>query len=359
VVSATNLPAYGGGSETYVYDGDGRRVQKAIVNGPTTTYAYDIFGKLIAEYSSNPGGSTPPCGTCYISTDHLGSTRLVTGDNVSIIARHDYLPFGQEIAAGQARRNSEWGATDNVNQKFTGKERDQESGLDYFGARYMSSVQGRFTSPDEPLVDQWETNPQSWNLYAYGRNNPLRFADPTGQKCVDTSNGPADDGTGGGCPAAGVDPNGNIQPQQVNVNAQGGNQLTAFGLNLLFALSNIANDAFRFIAPNSQLLSNTPTNRELTGQLATGAALVGTTLIGPGGEASQAPREIKITWRGLLHVLGFHTGGAASKSFFGDSTEVTSLIKAAESTAPVPSVGGRFVRTVDAGRMVGTDATTG
>ena len=244
-------------------------------------------------------------------------------------------------------------------RRFTAKERDLETGLDYFEARYFSSAQGRFNSADAPLVDQWETNPQSWNLYAYGRNNPLRFADPSGQKCVDTSNGPADDGTGGGCPAAGVDSNGNIQPQQVNVSAQGGNQLTAFGLNFLFALSNVANDAFRFIAPDSQLLSNTPTNREFTGQLATGVALVGTALIGPGGEAAQAPREIKVTWRGLLHVLGLHTGGAASKSFFGDSTEVTSLIKAAESTAPVPSVGGRFVRTVDAGRTVGTDATTG
>ena len=174
-----------------------------------------------------------------------------------------------------------------MNQKFTGKERDRD-GLGLLWGEILQWAQGRFTSPDEPLVDQWETNPQSWNLYAYGRNNPLRFADPTGQKCVDTSNGPADDGTGGGCPAAGVDPNGNIQPQQVNVSAQGGNQLTAFGLNFLFALSNFANDAFRFIAPDSQLLSNTPTNREFTGQLATGAALVGTALIGPGGEASKA-----------------------------------------------------------------------
>jgi hypothetical protein len=74
------------------------------------------------------------------------------------------------------------------------------------------------------------------------------------------------------------------------VNAQGGNQLTAFGLNLLFALSNVANDAFRFIAPDSQLLSNTPTNREFTGQLATGVAVVGTGLIGPGG--AQAPLRL-------------------------------------------------------------------
>jgi RHS repeat-associated protein len=55
----------------------------------------------------------------------------------------------------------------------TGKERDTETGLDYFGARYFSGAQGRFTSPDEPFADQYESDPQSWNLYTYGRNNPL------------------------------------------------------------------------------------------------------------------------------------------------------------------------------------------
>ncbi len=74
-----------------------------------------------------------------------------------------------------------YGATANgVKQKFTGKERDAETGLDYFGARYMSAAQGRFTSPDPPLLDQHIDDPQSWNLYAYGRNNPLRYVDPTG-----------------------------------------------------------------------------------------------------------------------------------------------------------------------------------
>ncbi len=53
-------------------------------------------------------------------------------------------------------------------------------GLDYFGARYFSGVLGRFTSPDEPLVWQDRNSPQSWNLYSYGLNNPLRFTDPTG-----------------------------------------------------------------------------------------------------------------------------------------------------------------------------------
>ena len=64
--------------------------------------------------------------------------------------------------------------------QFTGKERDAETGLDYFGARYMSAAQGRFTSPDPPLLDQHIGDPQSWNIYSIGRNNPLRYIDPTG-----------------------------------------------------------------------------------------------------------------------------------------------------------------------------------
>ena len=202
---------------------------------------------------------------------------------------------------------------------MTGFNYHAETGLDFFGARYMSSAQGRFTSPDQPFVDQWETNPQSWNLYAYGRNNPLRFADPTGQKCVDTSNGQADDGTGGGCAAAGVDANGNIQAQQVNVTAQRGNALVAFGINAGFTFSNVANDYFAWMfAQRPSVLQNTPTNREFTGQAATLTVGIATAVIGPGGEAAAAPREIKVTWKGLLHVLGRHSGGAAGKSFLGD-----------------------------------------
>lgn len=118
------------------------------------------------------------------------------------------------------------------------------------------------------------------------------------------------------------------------MSAQRGNQMTAFGLNFLFALSNVANDAFRFIAPDSQLLSSTPTNQEFTGQLATGAALVGTVLIGPGGEAGKA---INITKAGLAHALERHAVGVAKtvgKSLFHAGEDIQGLIKAAESVAP-------------------------
>jgi RHS repeat-associated protein len=66
--------------------------------------------------------------------------------------------------------------------RCTGKQRDYESGLnlDYFGARYYSGAQGRFTSADPLLNSGRPWNPQTWNRYAYTLNNPLKFSDPTG-----------------------------------------------------------------------------------------------------------------------------------------------------------------------------------
>jgi RHS repeat-associated protein len=100
--------------------------------------------------------------------------------------------------------------------RSTSKERDAETGLDFFGARYFSSAQGRFTSPDQPFNDQAQGDPQSWNLYSYVRNNPLRFTDPTGTTCVgskgsDGSTITEDNGDGKGCAA--------IQQQTATVNA--------------------------------------------------------------------------------------------------------------------------------------------
>ncbi len=53
-------------------------------------------------------------------------------------------------------------------------------GLDYFGARYLSSAQGRFTTPDPMTASARASNPQTWNRYSYTLNNPLRFIDPDG-----------------------------------------------------------------------------------------------------------------------------------------------------------------------------------
>jgi RHS repeat-associated protein len=190
---------------TYVYDGEGRRVKKTDGTG-TTVFVYNAGGQLIAEYHSDPvpmptGGG----GTSYLTTDHLGSTRLVTNASGGTKERYDYLPFGEEVPSTLGVRGSVggYGVIDGTRQKFTQKERDSESGLDYFLARYYSSAQGRFTSPDEftggpdDLFDFAEDaadnptfysdlhEPQSLNKYQYCYNNPLRYVDPNGHGITD------------------------------------------------------------------------------------------------------------------------------------------------------------------------------
>ena len=161
----------------YIYDGDGKRV-KTVVGAATTIYVYNIVGQLVAEYTDVLPETS---GTSFITSDALGSTRLVTGSNKEVKERHDYLPFGEEIPAGYSARSSVIGfGIDKVRQKFTGKERDNETGLDFFGARYLASAQGRFVAPDPLLSSGSLTDPQTWNRYAYVLNNPLKFTDPTG-----------------------------------------------------------------------------------------------------------------------------------------------------------------------------------
>lgn len=169
-----------GNVTTYSYDGQGRRVKKG-----STVYVYDAFGRVVAEY----GEEGPVTDTQFVTEDHLGSTRLVTvGGGVERMC-YDYEPFGQQLLAEVNGRPTCFGTSvsaDAQKRRFTGKERDAETagsasqGLDFFGARYYSGAQGWFTSPD-PLVDSARPeDPQSWNRYAYARNNPLRFVDPTG-----------------------------------------------------------------------------------------------------------------------------------------------------------------------------------
>lgn len=73
---------------------------------------------------------------------------MVTDANANVVARHDYIPFGEEIPGGIAARNSQFGGFDNVSQRFTGKERDTETSLDYFGARYCGAGMGRWMGVD-------------------------------------------------------------------------------------------------------------------------------------------------------------------------------------------------------------------
>jgi RHS repeat-associated protein len=153
---------------------------KKIEGGQETVYVYNVLGQLVAEYSQQgPQGSG---GTLYLTSDHLGSTRVVTDQGKAIKGRHDYLPFGEEIPASLGRMAIPgYGDTDGLRHKFTAKERDTESNLDYFGARYFSGAQGRWTTPDDIYNDTDPTNPASWNRYVYVLNNPMKNVDPNGE----------------------------------------------------------------------------------------------------------------------------------------------------------------------------------
>ncbi len=179
----TSATQSGIGTMDYYYDGAGRRVQEISTYNTEKVFVYDAFGRLSAEYST--GMPAPPCTTCYIAADHLGSTRLVTDQNGNTVGRHDYVPFGEEIAANTGGRDGTFGTQDFVNQKFTGQEQDVETGLDFFQARYFSGVLGRFNSPDPGNAGANLFNPQSWNGYTYVYNNPLTLIDPSGLTTCD------------------------------------------------------------------------------------------------------------------------------------------------------------------------------
>jgi RHS repeat-associated protein len=174
--------------QTYLYDGDGKRVEKATTGTPPVPnklywygaedspiletdalgnelYRYFRFlGTLVAREEANDWVD-------HYGVDALGNVRFLYGYNGEM-DMSDYYPFGGErVVLSQNNNNT---------RKFTAKERDSESGLDNFGARYNSSSMGRFMSPDPLLNSGRPWAPQSWNRYAYAQNNPLNIVDPTG-----------------------------------------------------------------------------------------------------------------------------------------------------------------------------------
>src|SRR5258708_7809083 len=111
--------------------------------------------------------------TYYYHGDQIGSSRLMTSGGGWPVWQGTFLPYGEEY-------NAQIGTN---HYKFTGKERDDESGLDYFGARYYANGLGRFLTPDPLLSSGHPDDPQRWNRFTYVRNNPLIRIDPTG--CYD------------------------------------------------------------------------------------------------------------------------------------------------------------------------------
>jgi RHS repeat-associated protein len=178
---------------TYVYDGDGKRVIKCAGTYPTCSsgMAYwrgwtnqvsaetDLAGNLVENYIFFGGqriARRDANGTIhYYFSDHLGTHSLITDVNGTMPpqSESDFYPYGGEITVTSGDTNR---------YKFTGKERDGESGLDHFGARYYSSATGRFTTVD-PINMKLNRvlDPQRLALYSHARNAPNVWTDTDGK----------------------------------------------------------------------------------------------------------------------------------------------------------------------------------
>jgi RHS repeat-associated protein len=182
----------------YIYDGDGQRVEKCTegttpgtcASGATGTLYWkgtasdaamvetDLAGNLQNTYIFFGGqrvARTDSTGAVhYYFSDHLGTHAVIENATGTACEQDiDYYPYGGV--------EHDYCATLPQKYLFTGKERDLESLLDYFGARYHASNLGRFMSPDPESAGADAGDPQSWNGYSYVLNNPLNRVDPDGR----------------------------------------------------------------------------------------------------------------------------------------------------------------------------------
>jgi RHS repeat-associated protein len=160
---------------TFIYDSTGSRVKKA--SGSTTTVYlgkdYDITGSTSTKYiflGDRRISTKKSDGTLeFIHSDHINSSNVITDSSGNQAGMLEYDPYGSTV--------THTGSSD-PKHKFTGQEEDSSTRLYYYGARYMDPQLGRFITAD-PTV-QHPTDPQDLNRYAYARNNPVNFTDPTG-----------------------------------------------------------------------------------------------------------------------------------------------------------------------------------
>lgn len=188
----------GGLSKEYVYTADDERLAVHTLGAGWTWTVRDKDGKVLREFTSTEQGTfrwardyvyrdglllaskqqiNDTVSTYHYHLDHLGTPRRVTDSRNRIVGFHDYHAFGPEVPGGLTEASQS-------RLQYTGHERDKSATgegpdtLDYMFARYYSPTLGRFLSLD-PL-NGYPAEPQSWNRYAYTRNNPMSLIDPDG-----------------------------------------------------------------------------------------------------------------------------------------------------------------------------------
>ncbi|WP_431730521.1 RHS repeat domain-containing protein [Treponema denticola] len=143
-----------------------------------------IFSKEMTHTDNQGDNEEQKVKRYYYHSDHLGSAQFVTDWKGRQYEHIEYTPYGElwieEVAAG----------LDKLPFRFTGKELDEETGLYYYGARYLDPKYSRWLSGDPALGEYMAGssvgeggiyNTVNFNVYHYGSNNPIKYTDPTGR----------------------------------------------------------------------------------------------------------------------------------------------------------------------------------
>jgi RHS repeat-associated protein len=162
------IPLGSSGVTYYIHSYDGKVLAEYDQNGNCVRDYIYVVDLLRAEYRPLEGKYY------YYTSDQVNSVRVVTVDAGNAVYVAAYSPYG--------KIQEEWVPTYQPSLKFSGKERETNSEVDYFGARYYNHKHYRFLSVD-PVINRDEaiSNPQLWNLYSFCRNNPITFFDPDGR----------------------------------------------------------------------------------------------------------------------------------------------------------------------------------
>ena len=198
----------------YVYGQDGQRTNKYTTSSETVyfnkmwtlhtdsgnslyggQYAQNIYlgdTRIVTKLNSgkDPTYQEESQKQYYYHSDHLGSASLISDYNGKEYQRIEYTPYGETWVEKTSNTGNEF-----LPYKFTGKEIDEETGLYYYGARYLDPKYSRWLSTDPALLSYASGstagggiyNSINFNLYHYGGNNPVRYTDPTGLFDWDTN----------------------------------------------------------------------------------------------------------------------------------------------------------------------------
>ncbi|MBI2528478.1 MAG: hypothetical protein HYV93_21155 [Candidatus Rokubacteria bacterium] len=194
-----------GGTSTFAYDHTGTRVRKTTESGvmryPFAGYEVDHTGfitKHILAGDDRVAVKRSDGQKLFYHSDPLGGVNVITNQSGERVQLVEYDPWGKVTR--------QEGSAD-LTHRFTGEDFDPETGLLYFGGRYYDPTLARFTIPDPHVPRPWD--PQSFNRYAYVRNNPVNRIDPSGYEdsggddgcCGESSDSDDSSGTSSSAPA--------------------------------------------------------------------------------------------------------------------------------------------------------------